>query len=1087
MTVQVDDPSVGTNPDATVTYTLNVQNINEAPSLSVTSLVSSLAENTNTSSAINVATISVTDDAPGTNNLTLSGADAAKFQIVGNSLRLRAGTVLNYETQSILNVTVRLDDTSVGSSPDGIFSMTIAITDVNEPPTADAGGPYTISEGDSLTIVAGPSADPDGLLVTFAWDIDGDGNFSDATGSTATLSWSQLQSLPIPINDNGNRTIALRVTDAGGNSTIATTTLTVDNAAPTVNVTGNATTSSGTPYTINLASSDPGADTITTYAINWGDGSTQMVSGTATSTSHTYLVPGGTRSITVSAIDEDGTFPMNGGPLIVTVLNTTPSAPTLSDLVMPSLTNGAVVGTLGFTDPDFGDSHTWTVSDNRFTVVGSVLKLKSGRQLNPVTEPTVAITVTVTDSSGASNSSNFSLRVNNPPISVADSYAVDGTRQLSISSSSIGVLTNDTDADGDPLTASLVNGPSHAATFGLNANGTFWYRASAGFSGTDTFRYQATDGENVGSVTTVTFTVNQAATLSYTALISSIPEHQTLTSPLRVGTVNVTDDGIGTNTITMAGPDAALFALDANNNLLLKSGLAINFSVQTQFEVMVLLDDPAIAGSPDSSRTLIVTVQDLNEPPTASALADVTVLEDSAPGTINTASAFQDADGGPLSYSVQVMSQSPGLVKNISINQSTGVISYSLNANANGTATIRVTAKDPSFATVSSGFQLTVQPVNDAPVAQNYSNTVNIDKTLIVFTPGIAASVTDIDGNPVTVTLAAGPTNGTVVLQANGSFVYTPAKGFQGIDTFRYVASDGLLVSNVGIATINVNPQFIGQSTGTGGSSNGFGSQAPTTTTTANSSTSTASNSQSSGTSTTVNSGTTNSTQTTPTTNTAVSSNVVLTSNNSAIGVSVAPVETTHDQGDEVYGILPTNAPDNIVRFGEAAVTTTSTDSNRFTGNEFMRRTFGVTERHDYDRVFSQSTTNDEMTQLNAQRESLYRQLSARVVEQSDSVAEQLEKSRHFKGRVVGSVGVVTTGFSVGYLFWAIRGGMLVSGLLAQVPAWTMLDPLLVIDGDQKDEDKESLQNLLDRQQAKMNKNEDTADNPVTSDGKIEA
>jgi len=64
---------------------------------------------------------------------------------------------------------------------------------------------------------------------------------------------------------------------------------------------------------------------------------------------------------------------------------------------------------------------------------------------------------------------------------------------------------------------------------------------------------------------------------------------------------------------------------------------------------------------------------------------------------------------------------------------------------------------------------------------------------------------------------------------------------------------------------------------------------------------------------------------------------------------------------------------------------------------------------------------------------------------------------------------------------------MLVSGLLAQVPAWTMLDPLLVIDGDQKDEDKESLQNLLDRQQAKMTKNEDTADNPVTSDGKIEA
>ena len=188
-----------------------------------------------------------------------------------------------------------------------------------------------------------------------------------------------------------------------------------------------------------------------------------------------------------------------------------------------------------------------------------------------------------------------------------------------------------------------------------------------------------------------------------------------------------------------------------------------------------------------------------------------------------------------------------------------------------------------------------------------------------------------------------------------------------------------------------------------------------------------------------------------------------------------------------IYGILPTNTPDNTVRFGGTAVIVATTDSNRFAGNELMRRTYSVTERFDYDQVFSQSTTNDELTQLNVQRESLYRQLSARVVEQSDSVAEQLEKTTHFKGRVVGSVGVVTTGFSVGYLFWAIRGGMLVSGLLAQVPAWTMLDPLLVIEGDQKDEDKESLQNLMDRQQAKMSKNDNSADNPVTPGGKLEA
>ena len=124
-----------------------------------------------------------------------------------------------------------------------------------------------------------------------------------------------------------------------------------------------------------------------------------------------------------------------------------------------------------------------------------------------------------------------------------------------------------------------------------------------------------------------------------------------------------------------------------------------------------------------------------------------------------------------------------------------------------------------------------------------------------------------------------------------------------------------------------------------------------------------------------------------------------------------------------------------------------------------------------FDATFSQSDTTADFSSLNSERETLYKQLAGRVDMQSDAVIEQLEKNSEFKGRVVGSVGVVTTGFSVGYLFWAVRLGTLASGLLAQVPAWSMLDPLLVIDGDRKEDedDKESLQNIMDRQQAKVN------------------
>ena len=70
-------------------------------------------------------------------------------------------------------------------------------TTVNQPPTADPGGPYTISEGDALHLDASASSDPDGDALSYSWDVNGDGQFGDAIGIQPTLSWSQLQALGI--------------------------------------------------------------------------------------------------------------------------------------------------------------------------------------------------------------------------------------------------------------------------------------------------------------------------------------------------------------------------------------------------------------------------------------------------------------------------------------------------------------------------------------------------------------------------------------------------------------------------------------------------------------------------------------------------------------------------------------------------------------------------------------------------------------------------------------------------------------------------------------------------------------------------
>jgi uncharacterized protein YjiK len=90
--------------------------------------VTSLPENTSTLDPVKVADIFVADDGQGDNNLSVSGPDAASFQVIGTALFLKAGTTLRAATQSSYQVTVNVDDTKVGATPDASTSYTLAIT-----------------------------------------------------------------------------------------------------------------------------------------------------------------------------------------------------------------------------------------------------------------------------------------------------------------------------------------------------------------------------------------------------------------------------------------------------------------------------------------------------------------------------------------------------------------------------------------------------------------------------------------------------------------------------------------------------------------------------------------------------------------------------------------------------------------------------------------------------------------------------------------------------------------------------------------------------------------------------------------------
>ncbi len=154
--VTVDDPAIGSTPDATSTvFTVNVNNLNEPPNVTLVNTTTAFNENTDTSAGLEVADIQVADDGSGTHSLGLAGPDAGLFEIVGTELRLKAG-VLDFETKASYSVRVTADDATIGGNPDATSELFIVnVTDVNEAPTAVAFANTTTSINENADATAG--------------------------------------------------------------------------------------------------------------------------------------------------------------------------------------------------------------------------------------------------------------------------------------------------------------------------------------------------------------------------------------------------------------------------------------------------------------------------------------------------------------------------------------------------------------------------------------------------------------------------------------------------------------------------------------------------------------------------------------------------------------------------------------------------------------------------------------------------------------------------------------------------------------------------------------------------------------------
>ena len=168
----------------------------------------------------------------------------------------------------------------------------------NAAPSVDAGGPYSVGEGSSVTVSAN-GTDPNGDALTYAWDLDNDGTFETA-GQTATFSAAAL-------DGPTSRTVKVQATDGGGLSAVSSATVNVANVAPSATLNAPSSVFAGFSFTLSLTgASDPStADTTAgfTYAFDCGSGYGDFgPSNTATCSTSTT----GTRTVHAKIRDKDG-------------------------------------------------------------------------------------------------------------------------------------------------------------------------------------------------------------------------------------------------------------------------------------------------------------------------------------------------------------------------------------------------------------------------------------------------------------------------------------------------------------------------------------------------------------------------------------------------------------------------------------------------------------------------------------------------------------------------------------------------------------------------------------------------------------
>jgi hypothetical protein len=681
----------------------NLSSANRAPT-DIALSVSSIAENSPVGTS--VGTLSTTDpDASDTFTYSLipgtGSTDNAAFTIIGNALK--TVTSINSEAKRSYSVRIRSTDAA------GLFTekqFTITVTDVNEVPTDISLSNFSIAENQPTGTVVSTlhTTDPDLNVIRALATPDGFDGFTyslvPGTGSTDnaffTIAGTTLKTAAT-FNYEGQSQYSIRIrsTDPGRLFTEKAFTITVTNVneAPTdvalANIVASIPENMSTATRIRVADIVVDDDALgsNTLHLSGPDASIFRFVGSQ------FFVRAGTKldyearntysvKVTASDLTVIGSIPVSVQYAIsITDVNEAPTTVTLANGVagLPENTSTAIrirVADILVTDDALG-INTLSLSGpdaSIFRFVGSQLFLRAGTKLDYEARTTYSVTVTASDPTLIGSipvTARYAISitdVNEAPTTITLTHVVAGLSENTNTVPRIRVadilVTDDALANN---TLSL-SGPDASdfriigSQLFLRASTRVDYETKTGYSVTIT----ASDPTLPDSIPisvryTLSITdVNEApSAVRLINVVSLLPENTDSSAGVKVAGVVVTDDGLGTNTLMLSGPDASDFEL-FGNELYLRKTTKIDYEAARSYLVVVTAADTMLPAAAPVSVSNQLAITDVNEPPTLLAAFTLTGGKRNTPLEITyaallAASQARDPEGGSPSFLIETV------------------------------------------------------------------------------------------------------------------------------------------------------------------------------------------------------------------------------------------------------------------------------------------------------------------------------------------------------------------------------------------------------------------------------------------------